>query len=193
MTNKEADRIWNLLDMAAGLMDPGKAYDLVREARDAIGNEVADKGADRIQRGHICEHGIRWPHACQPCDDAAWTRHSMSASEPNAGCLVDLPTEAMIVAGIAELDRTNPYDRDVVSNIWIVMERAKGMTIPSEKALANAQARVKGLESALGRVLPYTEAERLAESAAVRCGKTRDPINKAVLAARRLLAQGSQS
>lgn len=29
---------------------------------------------DRIERGHVCPHGIRWPHACQPCDDAAWQR-----------------------------------------------------------------------------------------------------------------------
>jgi len=29
---------------------------------------------DKIERGHVCEHGIRWPHACQPCDDAAWAQ-----------------------------------------------------------------------------------------------------------------------
>lgn len=44
------------------------------------------------------------------------------------------------------------------------------------------------LKAALKAVLPYTEAERLAEAAAVRCGKTRDPINKAVKNAHALLA-----
>ena len=32
----DIDRVWSLLDMAAGLMAPGKAYDLVREARDLL-------------------------------------------------------------------------------------------------------------------------------------------------------------
>lgn len=33
-------------------------------------NDDPDLG--HIERGHICKHGVRWPHACQPCDDAAW-------------------------------------------------------------------------------------------------------------------------
>lgn len=45
------------------------------------------------------------------------------------------------------------------------------------------------LREALERVLPYTEAERLAEASAVRCGATRDPINKAVLFACEALNQ----
>jgi hypothetical protein len=30
--------------------------------------------SDRIGPGHVCAHGIRWPHACGHCDDAAWER-----------------------------------------------------------------------------------------------------------------------
>lgn len=36
-------------------------------------NDDPDLG--QIERGHVCKHGIRWPHPCQPCDDAAWQLH----------------------------------------------------------------------------------------------------------------------
>lgn len=26
----------------------------------------------RIGPGHVCKHRVRWPHACSPCDEAAW-------------------------------------------------------------------------------------------------------------------------
>lgn len=31
-----------------------------------------DPDHGRLGPGHVCKHGVRWPHACQPCDDAAW-------------------------------------------------------------------------------------------------------------------------
>lgn len=34
--------------------------------------EGCDPDLGKIERGHVCKHGVRWPHACQPCDDAAW-------------------------------------------------------------------------------------------------------------------------
>lgn len=47
--------------------------------READGHEPADgttPGGDpdhgRIGPGHVCKHGIRWPHPCQACDDAAY-------------------------------------------------------------------------------------------------------------------------
>ena len=58
--------------------------------------------------------------------------------------------------------------------------------------IAALQARIKRLEAALRNVLPYTEAERLAEAAALRCGATRDPIRKAVEAARAALQPASE-
>lgn len=32
-----------------------------------------DPDLGRIGPGHICKHGIRWPHACDECDEAAWS------------------------------------------------------------------------------------------------------------------------
>lgn len=45
------------------------------------------------------------------------------------------------------------------------------------------------LLASLQRVLPYTEAERLAEAGAVRLGAHYDPINKAVIAAAAAIAK----
>ncbi|WP_066517657.1 hypothetical protein [Sphingobium cloacae] len=28
----------------------------------------------QIARGHVCQHGVRWPHPCGLCDDAAWAQ-----------------------------------------------------------------------------------------------------------------------
>jgi len=36
------------------------------------GDGARDPDLGKIGPGHVCKHGIRWPHPCQPCDDAAW-------------------------------------------------------------------------------------------------------------------------
>lgn len=36
----------------------------------AVGGVDPDLGA--IESGHVCKHEVRWPHACQPCDEASW-------------------------------------------------------------------------------------------------------------------------
>lgn len=58
-----------------------------------------------------------------------------------------------------------------------------------QTANAAMEARIAALTKALEAVLPYTEAERLQEAARVRLGATRDPIRKAVEAARTTLNQ----
>jgi hypothetical protein len=25
-----------------------------------------------LSAGHVCAHGVRWPHQCDPCDSASW-------------------------------------------------------------------------------------------------------------------------
>jgi hypothetical protein len=50
---RQIDEVWNLLDMASGLMSPGKAHDLVREARDNLpttARDAANVGRDEINR-----------------------------------------------------------------------------------------------------------------------------------------------
>jgi hypothetical protein len=37
----------------------------------------ADPDTGPIQRGHVCKHGVRWPHECRECADAAWDRHQL--------------------------------------------------------------------------------------------------------------------
>ena len=41
-----------------------------------------DPDLGRIGRGHVCKHGVRWPHPCQPCDDAAWEAEQRRAATP---------------------------------------------------------------------------------------------------------------
>lgn len=36
-----------------------------------------DVDTGKISEGHVCKHGIRYPHECQPCADDAWKRHSI--------------------------------------------------------------------------------------------------------------------
>lgn len=58
--------------------------------READGHEPtygAAPGSDpdhgRIGPGHVCKHGVRWPHACQPCDEAAWEEHKRNTPNPD--------------------------------------------------------------------------------------------------------------
>lgn len=67
---------------------------------------------DKIERGHVCEHGIRWPHACQPCDDAAWNQRN------NASALLD---------EIEGLRRERDEARKIVQDIhWMARRYADG-------------------------------------------------------------------
>lgn len=37
----------------------------------SIGIAALDPDLGRIKPGHVCKHGVRWPHACNECDNAA--------------------------------------------------------------------------------------------------------------------------
>lgn len=47
--------------------------------------EAGDPDLGKIEAGHVCKHGVRWPHACGPCDDAAWKAHQAAALSPDDG------------------------------------------------------------------------------------------------------------
>jgi len=32
----------------------------------------ADPDLGELKPGHVCKHGVRWPHRCDPCAEAAW-------------------------------------------------------------------------------------------------------------------------
>lgn len=38
----------------------------------AVNPHDEDPDLGPIAKGHVCKHGVRWPHECRPCDDAAW-------------------------------------------------------------------------------------------------------------------------
>jgi hypothetical protein len=40
-----------------------------------------DLDLGQIGPGHVCKHGVRWPHPCNPCDDAAWAH--LNCASPN--------------------------------------------------------------------------------------------------------------
>lgn len=48
--------------------------DLVADFVRWLDRELPPRNDDlgRISRGHVCAHGIAWPHLCGPCDSAAW-------------------------------------------------------------------------------------------------------------------------
>jgi hypothetical protein len=45
--------------------------------------EAEDPDLGKIEAGHICKHGVRWPHACVPCDDASWKAHQAALASPD--------------------------------------------------------------------------------------------------------------
>ncbi len=57
------------------------------KAADALQSLLSDHAGEgdpdtgKIGPGHVCKHGIRWPHPCQPCDNAALSRPSMSRED----------------------------------------------------------------------------------------------------------------
>ena len=46
---------------------------------------ATDHDLGEIRPGHVCKHGVRWPHPCGPCDDAAWELHLRQS--PNSGMI----------------------------------------------------------------------------------------------------------
>lgn len=46
----------------------------------AAPKQMADPDLGRIKPGHVCKHGIRWPHACDECDTAAFDAYKASQS-----------------------------------------------------------------------------------------------------------------
>lgn len=52
---------------------------------DARTGSATDPDLGEIGPGHVCKHGVRWPHPCVPCDDAAWEFHLRQS--PNAEAL----------------------------------------------------------------------------------------------------------
>lgn len=32
----------------------------------------ADPDLGQLEAGHVCKHGVRWPHGCRACDGDAW-------------------------------------------------------------------------------------------------------------------------
>lgn len=49
----------------------------------ASAGSATDPDLGEIRPGHVCKHGVRWPHPCVPCDDAAWELHLRQS--PNSG------------------------------------------------------------------------------------------------------------
>ena len=67
------------LDMAIMAHAPEDAKALfIARYRELTSETDPDHG--RIGPGHVCKHGIRWPHPCQPCDDAAYLARLQSSS-----------------------------------------------------------------------------------------------------------------
>jgi hypothetical protein len=45
-----------------------------------ISKMTIDPDLGRIEPGHVCKHGVRWPHPCEQCDEAAWALHAGAAA-----------------------------------------------------------------------------------------------------------------
>jgi hypothetical protein len=61
----------------------GKALDAVADYIDGVPVKAAEPAKSAELKG-VCKHGIRWPHACQPCADAAWEARDKTFSESSA-------------------------------------------------------------------------------------------------------------
>jgi hypothetical protein len=53
------------------------------QSPNAVGS-VTDPDHGQIGPGHVCKHGVRWPHPCNPCDDAAWAHHNCASPTEHA-------------------------------------------------------------------------------------------------------------
>lgn len=47
-------------------------------ADEILGGIAVDADTGKIGPGHICKHGVRWPHPCFPCDQVAWKIGSLT-------------------------------------------------------------------------------------------------------------------
>jgi hypothetical protein len=47
----------------------------------ALSYAVLDPDLGRIKPGHVCKHGIRWPHACDECDADALALRDLITKE----------------------------------------------------------------------------------------------------------------
>lgn len=63
------------------LIDAASRYDVCGPTRSVkedlargvvLGEAALDPDLGRIKPGHVCKHGIRWPHSCAECDDDAY-------------------------------------------------------------------------------------------------------------------------
>jgi len=61
-----------------------------------------DPDLGSIERGHICKHGVRWPHACQPCDDAAWDAHTADEGTNKSITIKLTPYQARVLWGVVD-------------------------------------------------------------------------------------------
>lgn len=64
---------------------------------------ASDPDLGKIGPGHVCKHGVRWPHACVPCDEAAWAmeKSRREHSPPNPLPIAHEDREAALVEKVA--------------------------------------------------------------------------------------------
>lgn len=43
----------------------------------------SDPDTGKIYDGHICKHGVRYPHECKQCGDDAWERYQLEQKQKN--------------------------------------------------------------------------------------------------------------
>lgn len=49
------------------------ADEMVDAFHAGAGHRLSDPDLGKIERGHVCKHGVRWPHPCDECDAASPT------------------------------------------------------------------------------------------------------------------------
>lgn len=92
-----------------------------RQARDQHARDHASKGQRRmgnaadIGPGHVCEHGIRWPWACDECDQASYPSKKRSEDGSLVGSLCSQE--------IAEIGRPNGRGHETRNDANAVEER----------------------------------------------------------------------
>lgn len=59
----------------------------------------ADPDLGPISRGHVCKHGVRWPHECKPCADASWELHLLQSQNKDSTTRAKLLPIGMPSAG----------------------------------------------------------------------------------------------
>jgi len=62
------------------VIEMAAALEIIRAERRSAERLVrlqADPDTGPIRAGHICKHGVIWPHECKPCADDAWERFQL--------------------------------------------------------------------------------------------------------------------